>query len=183
MGRAASCAGTKHNRWLDGKWDSSFQRQSLLMPAYSTHTALAWPGRGSWCLAEGFFACSDQSSTLLFWDLSRFRMESTSRQESTFFRLENIFLGCIKVFWDLGGLLELAADTPKCSLGLAIPRVFLVSSSSLPSPRWLQDLCSVCILSPVSLAVPPQGFLPALGIRHWEYLLLLVQESWSTFCF
>lgn len=160
---AQSGSGRETNRWLDGKWDGSFQRQSLLMPAYSTHTALAWPGRSSCCLAEGFFACSDQSSTLLFWDVSRFRKESTSRRERTFLHLENIFLGCIKVFWDLGSLLELSADTPKGSLGLAISQVFLVSSSSLPSPWWLVGL--VQCLHPES-RVPGSaspGFSPSPG--------------------
>lgn len=43
------------NRWLNGKWDGSFQRQSWLVPACSTHTALAWEGfllfgRGVFCL-------------------------------------------------------------------------------------------------------------------------------------
>lgn len=93
--KARSSSGRETNRWLDGKWDGSFQRQSWLMPAYSTHIALAWAGRGSCCLAEGFFACSNQSPTQLFWDVFRFRNLPQGRKVPSFI-LKTSFLGALR---------------------------------------------------------------------------------------
>lgn len=93
--KARSGSRRETNRWLDGKWDGSFQRQSWLVPAYSTHTALAWPGRGSCCLTEGFFACSPQSPTLLFWSVFRFRNQLQGRKVLSFI-LKTSFLAALR---------------------------------------------------------------------------------------
>lgn len=90
--KARSGSGRETNRWLDGKWDGSFQRQSWLVPAYGTHTA--WAGRGSCCLAEGFFACSHQSPTLTFWDVFSFRNLPRGRKVPSFI-LKASFLGAL----------------------------------------------------------------------------------------
>lgn len=46
-------------------------------------------------------------------------------------------------------MLELAADTPKCCLGLVVPRVSLVAAAAA-SPPWLQDVFAGQCLHPES---------------------------------
>lgn len=178
--KARSSSRRETNRWLDGKWDGSFQRQSWLMPAYSTHTALAWPGRGSCHLTEGFFACSNQSPTLLFWDGLRFRINIKAEKSlpSWWF----FFFGCIKVFWGLGSMLELAADSPKS--------LWVLLSHGFPWCHHHHHHVGGCRTRAVfaSRVLCAWQCLPRVFSQPWgsgtgSVHSFLVHKSCSTFCF